>query len=325
MANFLDVLKEVENGAMVGFRQGAWFPHKSAEGGTRTIAYGHKLSQAEDTGNFIELPDGTVVDLNSRGLTPDEAEQLLQNDIRRHRRVAETQWNASQSTEFSSLNPLHQDILTEIAFNIGTLNSGKKFGWPSLAKGILNNDTDVIKQEISRSFTDAQGRRRQLTSRVNKIRGFIDEYIQNPQQSQLLTPPQAQAAQQQPVSRPEDVVQPLVDTLNQFLNTPQRSSQTPSEAPVEPVVEQPQFTPEEEQFIQLGVERLRRGRTIKEGEARLEREFQEAQLAETARQSRQPVTYTAEEEQFINLMVDRVKQAQESPNEEDRDFIREIF
>lgn len=44
-----------------------WFPHKSLEGGSDTIAYGHKLLPGEDF---------------SEGLTDNEAEQLLEKDIR---------------------------------------------------------------------------------------------------------------------------------------------------------------------------------------------------------------------------------------------------
>lgn len=43
-----------------------WFPHKSIEGGSDTIAYGHKLQKGEDF---------------SRGITDDQATQLLRKDI----------------------------------------------------------------------------------------------------------------------------------------------------------------------------------------------------------------------------------------------------
>lgn len=46
---------------------GKWFPHKSLEGGSDTIAYGHKILPGE---NF------------SKGLTDNEAERLLEKDIR---------------------------------------------------------------------------------------------------------------------------------------------------------------------------------------------------------------------------------------------------
>lgn len=45
-----------------------WFPHKSLEGGSDTIAYGHKLQSGEDF---------------SKGITDDEALKLLDKDINR--------------------------------------------------------------------------------------------------------------------------------------------------------------------------------------------------------------------------------------------------
>jgi hypothetical protein len=50
-----------------------WFPHKSLEGGSDTIAYGHKLLPGEDF---------------SEGLSDQEAEQLLEKDIRAKLSVA---------------------------------------------------------------------------------------------------------------------------------------------------------------------------------------------------------------------------------------------
>lgn len=45
-----------------------WFPHKSLEGGSDTIAYGHKIQKGEDF---------------SKGITDSQAEQLLEKDINR--------------------------------------------------------------------------------------------------------------------------------------------------------------------------------------------------------------------------------------------------
>jgi hypothetical protein len=52
-----------------------WFPHRSIEGGTATIAYGHKMKQGED---FRE------------GLTDSEAVDLLHKDIKEKHDLAKT-------------------------------------------------------------------------------------------------------------------------------------------------------------------------------------------------------------------------------------------
>jgi hypothetical protein len=43
---FVNVVKQVENGVKRGWDKvkGKWFPHASAEGGLKTIAYGHKCT-----------------------------------------------------------------------------------------------------------------------------------------------------------------------------------------------------------------------------------------------------------------------------------------
>lgn len=181
MLSLRETLKSVENSVKAGYKNGAWFPHKSAEGGTRTLAYGHKLSQKEDDGNYVKLPNGDIVDFSQRGLTEQEAEMLLDDDISTHRQVAAKQWNDTQDVDFDSLSPIHQAVLSEIAFNLGTLRNKKGgWGWPSLAKGIKNDDPEVIKKEMMRSYTDPEGKRHQLVSRVNSLRAVVDAYYTDP-------------------------------------------------------------------------------------------------------------------------------------------------
>ncbi|RKY55398.1 MAG: hypothetical protein DRP93_03395, partial [Candidatus Neomarinimicrobiota bacterium] len=57
---------------------GKWYPHKSIEGGTPTVAYGHKLDAAE-------IKSGEIYGINFKdGLTDDEAEKIFQIDKREH-------------------------------------------------------------------------------------------------------------------------------------------------------------------------------------------------------------------------------------------------
>lgn len=71
-----------------------WFPHKSLEGGSDTIAYGHKIMPNEDF---------------SKGLNDSEAERLLEKDIRAKLSVAR-----SKMKNFDSL---------PITIKIAVLNS----------------------------------------------------------------------------------------------------------------------------------------------------------------------------------------------------------
>lgn len=71
VSKIANVIKQFEN-SMNNPRGGynkqlkKWFPHKSLEGGSATIAYGHKLQKGEDF---------------SKGITNSEAEKLLEKDI----------------------------------------------------------------------------------------------------------------------------------------------------------------------------------------------------------------------------------------------------
>ena len=63
---FIKYMKSVENSIKSGWKNNKWYPHKSAEGGNKTIAYGHKLKAGEDF---------------SKGITDTQALQLLTKDL----------------------------------------------------------------------------------------------------------------------------------------------------------------------------------------------------------------------------------------------------
>lgn len=66
--SFLKQMKEFENSVMSGWnsKKKLWYPHKSVEGGAKTIAYGHKIQSGEDF---------------SKGITDKYATKLLMKDI----------------------------------------------------------------------------------------------------------------------------------------------------------------------------------------------------------------------------------------------------
>lgn len=277
MSAFLEMLREVENSVRAGYSNGEWQPHASPEGGTRTIGFGHKLSKAEEAGNFVEMPDGTRIDLNQRGLTEQEVEALLLRDVERHKGVARRQWNASQSTSFDSLSPLYQELLTEIAFNIGTLhNSSGNWGWPSLAKAMISDDVEEVKNQLMRSFTTSSGERRQLTNRVNRIKQYVDQALSAPQEPEepvrSLTAPVIDA-QQGLQSMMQDFLGTLTTYVGQQLQALQRGSQEPSETPAEPVLQdndeqEVQWTDQEEAMLDGWVQAaLAKGPVVEEDEA----------------------------------------------------------
>lgn len=333
MASFKELLKEVENDKKAGFKNGAWFPHKSAEGGTRTLGYGHKLSQQEEDGNYVVLPNGKVVDFDNRGLTDQEIEQLFDADIQKHKSIAATQWNNAQKTPFSSLSPLHQSLLTEIAYNIGGLKSSNtgKFGWPSLAKGILNDDPETIKAELMRSFTDEDGNRVQLTKRVDKIRSFVDQAVADPQ-TVTLEGFEPTEDVQEPELAYSELIRGMTSALDALQQPGQRGSQTPSRPPM-----RAEPDPVEELMAYMDKDVSEKTLTRRRNEQKLEATYNQA-LAESGKK------FSDKEEKEIQALMrymdkgervqvrettnpppEQPKETEERPRDDSKDPIYGIF
>lgn len=122
------ILKHYENSTnnpVGGFDKsvGKWFPHKSIEGGTDTIAYGHKIVSGE---NF------------SNGLTDSEATQLLKKDISAKesfaKRKIENYDKLPQYVKNGIINALYRGDLGPKTLKL--MNMGQ---WDGVAKEYLNH------------------------------------------------------------------------------------------------------------------------------------------------------------------------------------------
>jgi len=153
--SFVNYIKNAENGIRKGFdkKRGRWFPHKSVEGGSDTIAYGHKLQQGE---NY------------SKGITEDEAIKLLNRDIQIARDKARKEVDKNYGVGlFNHLTLQQQEMLTDFVFNLGSLRS-----FPKFTRGVLINDINVISKEYKRYVGG-----KELTGRN---RDFYNRYIATP-------------------------------------------------------------------------------------------------------------------------------------------------
>jgi len=121
----VEKLKEFENSAGAGRRDNKWYGHESLEGGTHTIAYGHKLTPEEAKSGFISI-NGELVD-HRQGLSQDHAEAVLK---------ADTQW--AQTHASASLKKIGMEddegklqAITSLIYNVGSGSWGsskaKKF------------------------------------------------------------------------------------------------------------------------------------------------------------------------------------------------------
>lgn len=151
--NFTNYVKSVENGIHKGYdeKRHLWFPIKSIEGGTDTIAYGHKLHSGE---NF------------SKGITDDQASQLLIKDLNQARvKVKHEIDNEYGIGLFNTLSLSSQEMLIDFVFNLGSLRS-----FPKFVRGVLTNNKDIMQKEYKRFIGG-----KELTNR-NKI--FFNRYLQ---------------------------------------------------------------------------------------------------------------------------------------------------
>ena len=146
---FIDYIKTVENSVKAGFVDGLWYPHRSIEGGSDTIAYGHKLKAGEDF---------------SCGLTEAEAEALLIQDLACAEKSAASLIEQKHGVEWGSLPEWKQEIFIDFQFN-GVLRS-----FPKFRKAMLCDDVAGMVTEYKRYARTVDGKRIELKDRNSRLR-----------------------------------------------------------------------------------------------------------------------------------------------------------
>ena len=140
-----------------------WYPHESSEGGTKTIAYGHKLDKDEAAGNYVML-DGKKHSLE-KGLTDSQAKRVFKKD-----------WNDSKSdakkhfteSEWNKMTERNKTLATALVFNLGT----NKFNIFKDFKKIVTGDEAGQNSAIGEartSFKTKAGERKYLQTRYEAI------------------------------------------------------------------------------------------------------------------------------------------------------------
>jgi GH24 family phage-related lysozyme (muramidase) len=165
--SFISMLKQEENAAKKGFdRQSKrWLPHPSPEGGTDTIGYGHKLTKAESEGNYV-LINGSKVSLKE-GLTEEQNNALFEQDIKVHERIAKKHFGKA----WNNMDRKVQLLATEISFNV----QGGLKEYPTFTELASNPKTqEQAINEIGRTYTDKNGKKVQLSKRVNAIKKWYN-------------------------------------------------------------------------------------------------------------------------------------------------------
>ena len=167
--SFITGMKKMENAGKTGRdKSGSWFPHKSAEGGTDTIGYGHKLSKDEHEDGYVVVGDKNIP---HGKLTDAHIETLLADDMNKHKAIARNQFNKhGHGKDYDSMSRREQDLFGALAFNIGTLeDKDGNFGWPGLLKAVNDKDYEGIKRESLTSFTREDGTKGYLINRRDDL------------------------------------------------------------------------------------------------------------------------------------------------------------
>lgn len=128
--DFINYIARVENSINKGFANNKWYPHKSVEGGSDTIAYGHKLQPGE---NF------------AAGITQQQAMELLKKDIQIAANRAQIIVNKTYGPgAWERLDNKKKEMLVDFAFN-GVLSK-----FPKFMQGVILNLPNQIKTEYKR-------------------------------------------------------------------------------------------------------------------------------------------------------------------------------
>jgi hypothetical protein len=150
--DFIGYIKNVENGVKAGLKDGKWFAQPSAEGGTKTIAYGHKLVPGE---NYPQ------------GITDAQALEMLKNDINvaanRAKKLVDSKHG---SGTWDSLDNTRKEMLTDFAFNSALPH------FPKFMAGVVANDPNVVNTQYKRYY--AKGK-----ELVDRNRQFAVRYLKH--------------------------------------------------------------------------------------------------------------------------------------------------
>ena len=139
--NFVSMVKEAE-----GFRGEAY----QDEGGNWTVGYGH-------TG--ADVMQGTT-------MSEREATAQLGTDLSAARTRAQSQVDKDFGTgTFARLGTNQQNLLTDVAFNTGSVSS-----MPKLTSAVVSGDKANIAKEYKRSMTTSSGQKKLLTGRNQLIK-----------------------------------------------------------------------------------------------------------------------------------------------------------
>jgi hypothetical protein len=153
MAGYIGKLAGFENSIGAGLEGDKYYPHKSLEGGRKTIAFGHKIKQGEDF---------------SKGISILKATDLLVEDVMAaYKRTYNSYKNKYSEKDWNNLSDKSKVVLTELSFNIGNTKDYEE--------AFYNRDKkEVVRLIRERGYTGIEGDINKLGPRNESI---IGDYI----------------------------------------------------------------------------------------------------------------------------------------------------
>ena len=159
-------VEQFENSNKAGFKNDRWTPVTSLEGGTDTLAYGHKLTSEEVQSGIIKIGDTEVK--YADGLTEEQAVALFTQDGEWAKGIAEDSLGKSGL----ELTPNRVESLTSLIYNVGSGSWGKSKAKQYLESGNIEDfmheafDPEVgfvkINGEVSRGLVRRRGEEARL-------------------------------------------------------------------------------------------------------------------------------------------------------------------
>ena len=158
---FITYIKEVENAPLMNKDKN--FKHKSVEGGTDTIGFGHKLTQKE-------LETGLVYGYDIKNLNREAVEDILKKDLKAKNQILINLYGK----KYKDLDYRRKQMLLDFQFNVKNFKDKNVF--PKFKEALFAGDEVGMEKEYKRYYKNKLGKMK-LLARNKKFKDlfFVDK------------------------------------------------------------------------------------------------------------------------------------------------------
>ena len=158
---FITYIKDVENAPLMNKDKN--FKHKSVEGGTDTIGFGHKLTQNE-------LKTGLVYGYDINNLNREAVEDILRKDLKAKNQILINLYGK----KYKDLDYRRKQMLLDFQFNVKNFKDKNVF--PKFKEALFAGDEVGMEKEYKRYYKNKLGKMK-LLARNKKFKDlfFVDK------------------------------------------------------------------------------------------------------------------------------------------------------